>query len=88
MISVMQKTGPCQGSRELVQLLPPVIQVSRAFTKSMTLRIQPSILRYSNWANLPTSGIPARCTIVFHPGDILLVFEIIDYVGKRLALDR
>jgi hypothetical protein len=26
-------------------------------TKSMTLRMQASMLRYSNWANLPTSGM-------------------------------
>jgi hypothetical protein len=27
-------------------------------TKSITLRMHPSMFRYSNWANRPTSGIP------------------------------
>ena len=48
--------------------------------------MQPSMFRYSNCANLPTSGIPMLVTILLYHCDIFLVVKVIDHVGKRLPL--
>ncbi len=45
------------------------------------------MFRYSNCANLPTSGMPMLVEIFLYNCNIFLVVKVIDHVGKWLPFN-